>query len=280
MNIKPNYHPSTHGQVQGAVSRIIPFSSVDGPGNRFALFLQGCNFDCCYCHNPETRPELSKLMAQKTNKYPANLGSLPNPESSVPNYYNPNVFKPQWFTTDQIMEQILLIKPFIRGITISGGECMLQPEFCLAVTKSALSLGLPTLLDSCGSVPFSQYMELMDSIEGIMLDLKAWDSKEHSRLTGKINQTVLDNLEWAADYTLLHEVRTVIVPSEFNVYETVIRTAELLAQKKVLCPYVLIPFRPHGVRKPWNSLEPPTAKLMEELRALAIKAGCKEVIIR
>lgn len=301
-----NPNPSNLSQVQVAVSRIIPFSSVDGPGNRFAIFLQGCNFDCRYCHNPETRPELTKSTAQKSSKHSSNPGSLPNFESSVPirkrsvpdslphtapytapnqkcsvpNYVDPNQFQPQWFTSDQILEQIQLVKPFIRGITISGGECMLQPAFCQALSQSALSLGLPTLLDSCGSVPFSDYPELMESIQGIMLDLKAWNSKEHSRLTGKTNEIVLENLQWAADHNLLHEVRTVIVPGEFNVHETVMRTAELLAQKKVLCPYVLIPFRPHGVRKPWNSMEPPTAQLMEELKSLAIQAGCKEVIIR
>ena len=85
--------------MKARVNKIIPFSSVDGPGNRTAIFLQGCNINCLYCHNPETRDK----------------------------YGDKNITTVTEMSSDEVLEQVKKQIPFVRGITVSGGECIGVP---------------------------------------------------------------------------------------------------------------------------------------------------------
>ncbi len=91
--------------VTGFVADTISFSNVDGPGNRFVVFLQGCNFDCVACHNPQTIPGHEPLEG----------------------------FDPHHLSVDELLDRIRRAAPFIRGITASGGEATQQPAFLHAL---------------------------------------------------------------------------------------------------------------------------------------------------
>ena len=114
--------------MEAVVNKIIPFSAVDGPGNRTAIFLQGCNFNCQYCHNPET------------------IGKK-NPYTKL-------------MTPEEVMAEVEKNIPFVRGITVSGGECTLQADFLKELFTLAKSRGLTTLVDSNGSYAFDEDLEL------------------------------------------------------------------------------------------------------------------------
>jgi len=249
--------------TRGVVSRIIPFSSVDGPGNRFAVFLQGCALNCHYCHNPETRPII----------LPEALGTQQQG--------NPRI-RTRVLTAGEIIDQMKPLTPFLRGLTISGGECLLQPDFVTALVRKTRDIvNLGTLLDTCGHRPFADLPEIFDHIEGVMLDVKAWDTQEHQRLTGFSNSPVLENLRWAGERGLLTEVRTVIVPDEFNSHETVKATARSMVEVGAqAAPYVLIRFRPQGVRRAWRDLRPPTDGELNRLVEIAHNEGLEKVLIR
>ena len=172
--------------MKAVVNRIIPFSSVDGPGNRTAIFLQGCNINCKYCHNPETRKmcvqcgtcvkncpagALSMGTDGKVKFDPAKCVQCDTCIHVCPNDSSPRTCE---MTPEEVYERVKKQIPFIRGISVSGGECMLQPEFLTELFRLAKKDGLGTLIDSNGMVPFENYPELMEVADGVMLDIKAF----------------------------------------------------------------------------------------------------------
>ena len=239
----------------GAVAKILPFSNVDGPGNRFAVFFQGCPFACKYCHNPETKRAYCPSMESDGN-FPRRMG------------------------LDDLAFLIEPVRPFIRGLTLSGGEALVQGEFAAGIVEMARrKFSLGTLIDTCGSQDFRLY-PFLSTCEGIMLDIKAWDDTEHLGLTGKSNKVVLENFQWALKNRYLTEVRTVIAPELFDCRHTVSQVARALSEEDSDIPYVLIAFRPQGVLSPWNTLPVPDRKIMEELVSLGISQGHRNIIIR
>ena len=174
------------------VRKIIPQSTVDGPGNRTAIFLQGCNIRCAYCHNPETQ-------------------AMHDAEA-------------QEMSVEQVMTEVRKGIPFIRGITVSGGECMLQADFLAELFRAVKDLARATghpltcLIDSNGTIPFAHFPQLMEVCDGVMLDVKAWDTEVYQRLTqAKENTVVKQNLAWLLEHNLLTEVRIVCLPEKVDV---------------------------------------------------------------
>lgn len=204
------------------VRKIIPQSTVDGPGNRTAIFLQGCNIRCLYCHNPETQ-------------------ALHDPEARE-------------MSVEEVTEEVRKGIPFIRGITVSGGECMLQTDFLTDLFKAVKDLvqetghPLSCLIDSNGTVPFERFPQLMEVCDGVMLDVKAWDTEVYQRLTqANDNTTVKQNLVWLLKHDLLTEVRIVCLPDIVDVETILHHIAETFDFIGKNAPVRLLRFRPHGV---------------------------------
>ncbi len=304
--------------VEALVNKIIPFSSVDGPGNRTAIFLQGCNFDCQYCHNPETihlcvgcgacvgvcptgaltwqegSVDFSRVhhvdMAEKRNQSnttEARTGHVVyDPVKCVlcdaciqacPHGSSPRT---RLMTPEQVMAEVRRQMPYIRGITVSGGECTRQRDFLVELFTLAQAEGLNCLLDSNGSYDFSQDPQLMAVTDGVMLDIKAWDPQEHRQVTGQGNEMVLHNARYLASVGKLPEIRTVVVPGLFDAEETVTNMVEMLAPylEKGAIRYKLIKYRPMGVRAEYAIYSMPDDESMENLKQLAVSYGFTAVI--
>ncbi len=274
------------------VNRIIPFSAVDGPGNRTAVFLQGCNIDCKYCHNPETRalcihcgacvpgcPAGALSMSEgKVIFDPAKCVSCDACIQTCAHDASPRI---QWMNIDQTMEAIEKQIPFIRGVTVSGGECTLYPEFLAALFTECKKLGLHTLIDSNGMVDFSLYPELLDVTDGVMLDIKAFTEEDHIRVTGCSNRQVLRNAAFLAHIGKLYEIRTVAVKELFaseNVIEGIAEYLKPFMDIRRL-RYKLIAYRPFGVREQYKNYESPDDSYMNHLKDIATQAGFFEIII-
>lgn len=236
--------------MEAVVNKIIPFSAVDGPGSRAAIFLQGCNFNCQYCHNPET------------------IGKN-NPYTSV-------------MTPEEVMAEVEKSMPFIRGITVSGGECTLWASFLQELFFLAKEKGLTTLADSNGSYDFSKNEGLLSVMDGAMIDIKAFFSEDHVRITGQDNKEVLEHSRFLAEQGRLYEIRTVIAPELFDAEETVSRICEFFKEDNAKRPirYKLISFRPMGARKAYvKGLTVPSEALMEKLKLIASGYGFQDIII-
>lgn len=278
--------------MEALVNKIIPFSSVDGPGNRTAVFLQGCNFNCLYCHNPETIqvcrncgvcvehcPTGALRMRQGRVTYdPAVCAFCDACFKSCPHSASPRV---RWMTAAQVMAEVAKNQPFIRGITVSGGECTRQRDFLVELLGLARAAGLDTLLDSNGSYDFSTDEPLMTVTDGVMLDVKAWDEQEHIRVTGQSNRAVLANLTWLARAGQLEEVRTVVVPELFDAEQTVREVCRVVAPHiaRRNTRYKIICYRPFGVRQQYRGLTPPTPERLERLRQLAVEQGVPNAVV-
>ncbi|QIB26747.1 YjjW family glycine radical enzyme activase [Caloranaerobacter azorensis] len=275
--------------IKGYVNKILPFSSVDGPGNRTVIFLQGCNFDCLYCHNPETINYCINCgicvyecpydaLTIVDNKVVWNEKCCKNCDLCIkvcPNLSSPKV---KLMTVDEVMDFIKKVKPFISGITISGGECTLQYNFVIEIFRKTKAMGLTTFLDSNGYIPLNKLGLLVENMDMAMIDLKSFDRDEHLKLTGKDNQTVIENIKYLAEINKLYEVRTVIMPCVLDNYYNVDNISKLIASLNPNIRYKIIKYRPIGVRKGVCSFMPDD-KLMKKLFNLASRNGCKNVIL-
>ena len=284
---------SADGAVRAVVNRILPFSSVDGPGNRTAIFFQGCNIDCRYCHNPETR-KLCVSCGTCVKSCPAGALSkdadgsiLYDPGKCVqcdtcihvcPHDSSPRV---SVMTPEEVEEKVRHQIPFIRGISVSGGECMLRPAFLTRLFAMAKEDGLGTLIDSNGTIPFRDYPDLIKVSDGVMLDIKAFDSRAHEYVTGAPNDIVLENALWLAQRGKLFEVRCVIVPDLYDGEESVKSIAAFLS------PYLeihnirikVIAYRPMGVRKQYAALRVPDRAYLNRLAEIFREHGFTHVIV-
>lgn len=277
--------------MRAPVNKIIPFSSVDGPGNRTAVFFQGCTFRCEYCHNPETMQmcvECGKCVAA----CPA--GALIKTDDGIVYDYAkctlcdtciricPNLSSPRirWMEPPDVLREIRKNEPFIRGVTFSGGECTLQREFLLAIAPEIQRDGLNVLLDSNGWHDFLQDRALLEAVDGVMLDVKAWDEAEHRALTRFSGETVRANLLFLAQQQKLEEVRTVVVPDRMNAEETVRNVCRTLLQaNRPDVRYKLIRFRQNGVREKYRWFRSPTDEEMSALESLAHSMGIMNTIL-
>ena len=275
------------------VNRIIDSSVVDGPGNRTAIFLQGCTFQCTYCHNPETMglccgcgacvalcPAGALYQDETGVRWAAErCVGCDRCTSACPYHSSP---KTRRMSARQAAQRAAGNMPFIRGITLSGGECTCYPDFIRELFELTAALGLDNLLDSNGSMDFSQSPEILDHCSGVMLDIKATDDVIHRAVTGMSNQVVLDNARYLAQLGKLPEIRTVVIPELLDNEGTVDAVTRLLApyQQVRAIRYRLIRYRPHGVRRPFRErYAVPSAELMERLRDRASKNGWQQTII-
>ncbi|MBR2943840.1 MAG: pyruvate formate lyase-activating protein [Clostridia bacterium] len=172
--------------MQGYVHSFETFGTVDGPGVRFVVFLQGCPMRCLYCHNPDSWGHGGK-------EYSA---------SDVLNKMTRNI---SFYRTG--------------GLTVSGGEPMLQLDFLIELFSLAKDKGIHTCLDTSGCVfdrknseRLSKVDKLLSLCDLVMLDIKHIDKSEHIKLTGHTNENVLDFARYLNEKGVKMRVRHVIVP--------------------------------------------------------------------
>ena len=167
------------------------FGLVDGPGVRFVVFLQGCAMRCKYCHNPET--------------WSGQGGQEWSPEDLFKHVYR---YKSYWHKKGQPN----------GGITVSGGEPLLQMPFVTEFFRLAKAKGVNTTLDTAGNPftlkePFiSQFKELMKVTDLVMLDIKHMDAAEHRKLTGQDNEKILAFARYLDEKQIPVWIRHVVVP--------------------------------------------------------------------
>ncbi len=253
-------------ELRATVSRWLPFSCVDGPGNRLVLFLQGCNFRCSGCHNPHTMglcdhcgdcvpgcPGGALAMQEGRVSWQAELCTHCDRCLDVcPRHASP---KTRQMSVAEVLALLRRYGPLLTGITVSGGEATTQLPFVIALftaIKAAPDLArLTCLLDSNGSLGKTGWQRLLPVLDGAMIDLKGWRDSVHHSLTGYGRERVLASLRWLAAHDRLAEVRLLLVPGQSDFLDATgaleeALTAFLLSLGRV--PIRLNGFRHHGVR--------------------------------
>jgi len=248
------------------VSRVLPFSCVDGPGNRLVLFLQGCNFRCPGCHNPHTIrlcddcgdclavcPSGALAMSEgKVHWQEALCTDCDACLEACPRSASP---KTRQMSVAEVLALLRRYGPLLTGITVSGGEATTQLPFVIALftaIKAAPDLArLTCLLDSNGSLGETGWQRLLPVLDGAMIDLKGWREPVHLALTGRGRERVLVSLQLLAQAGKLAEVRLLMVPGRSDFLDATGALEEALTTFLLSLgpvPIRLNGFRHHGVR--------------------------------
>ncbi|MDR1389424.1 MAG: YjjW family glycine radical enzyme activase [Treponema sp.] len=276
------------------INRIINYSGVDGPGIRTVLVFQGCNFNCRYCHWPDTlgtcngcgicalgcptgalRHEAPGKTPDFFEEYCTGCGSCIN---ACRKDASPKIRR---MSIKDILDRLKENGKRIRGITCSGGECMLQAEFMETLFPIVKEKGYSCLIDTNGSIDFEEQHNLLAVCDGVMLDIKAFDPQKHRELTGWGNETAVKNAVYLARRGKLAEVRTVVTTADYGARETVGAVTRLLRPYLAVqdIRYRLIPFRVYGVRREFRALGTPPQAVMEDLCREALDNGWRTVVV-
>lgn len=277
----------TEGSVRGLVSGTLPFSSVDGPGNRFVAFLQGCDFDCIACHNPYTIEVCndcgicvdrcaSGALSVEGGVVHWNRASCTGGDLCIEVCPYDSTPKARWLSVTELVERVRAPAPFLSGVTVSGGEATQQPGFVRAffsALKADDRLGhLTRFVDSNGAAPRRVWDDLDPVLDGAMIDLKALDPEVHRRITGRSNASVLASLRLLAGRGKLHEVRLLLLPGVNDGPDQLRRTAAWLGELDPGVHVKVIGFRKHGVRPVARRVREPRPDEMAGY-AEALRAG-------
>ncbi|MCD8146703.1 MAG: pyruvate formate lyase-activating protein [Clostridiales bacterium] len=215
-------------QTIGHVHSLESFGLVDGPGVRFVVFLQGCRMRCQYCHNPETW---------------ATGGGT------------------EW-TAQALFQRVWRYRNYWGkqgGVTVSGGEPLLQLDFLTAFFTLAKEKGVHTVLDTAGNPftreePFfSRFQHLMEVTDLVMLDLKQTDPAAHKRLTGWDNDNILDMARYLSDTGKPMWVRRVLVPGLTDEAAELTRLKAFLDTLNTVERVEVLPYHTLGTFK-WDNL--------------------------
>lgn len=237
--------------VSGLVAGQVPFSAVDGPGNRYVVFLQGCGFDCLACHNPATIPA------------------------------HPKGLRP--VAASEVVAGIIDAAPFLTGVTVTGGEPTGQPDFVhelfTGLADDPRTARLTRFLDSNGDAPAEVWAQLAPVTDGAMIDLKALDDDAHLVLTGQSNVRVLAAIRDLAARGVLHEVRLLLVPGLNDGDAQLDRTARWLLGVDPTVRVRVNPFRRFGTRACARDLLVPGDDDLIRYHAVLAAAGITDLVV-
>ena len=243
-------------KITGKIHSIETFGLVDGPGVRFIAFMQGCRMRCKYCHNPETWQE--------------NCGE-------------------DW-QAEALLKRALRYRMYWGsdgGITVSGGEPLLQIEFLIEFFKLAKQEGIHTALDTSANPytkeePFhSKWLELMKYTDLVILDLKEMDEEKHKKLTGCPNSNILAMAQEISDLGVDLWIRHVLVPERSDKDEYLIRLDAFIqslhnVQKVEVLPYHTLgayKWKELGYEYPLEGIDPPTQERIKNANQLLHKGA-------
>ena len=214
--------------VEGYIHSTESFGSADGPGVRFLIFVSGCRMRCRYCHNADT--------------WQMKKGTL--------------------MTADELLDQAERYRSYWRpkgGITVSGGEPLLQPDFLLDLFRKAKARGINTCIDTAlepftTQEPFFHTFErLMEVTDLLLADIKQIDPKRHTALTGKPNDNILACLEYLSRIGKPVWIRHVLVPGWTDDDGYLRRTAQFISTLHNVEKIEVLPYHSLGAYK-WEEL--------------------------
>ena len=238
-------------EVKGYIHSTESFGSVDGPGVRFIIFVSGCPMRCQFCHNPDT--------------WKMQDGELK--------------------TTDELLKTALRYKSYWKdkgGITVSGGEPLMQMDFLIDLFKKAKEQGVHTNIDTSGAVftkeePFfSKLQELLKYTDMLMLDIKHIDDEQHKILTGQTNKNILDMAEYLSETGKPVWIRHVLVPERSDKDEYLTRLADFIHSLDNVEKVEILPYHTMGTYKyeqlgldyPLKGVEPLSKERLDNAKAI------------
>lgn len=237
----------------GRINQLESFGTVDGPGIRFVVFFQGCPLRCQFCHNPDTwEPTLD--------------GVKNNGKGSGE------------FTPEQLLTEVLRYKNYIRtgGVTATGGEPLMQPEFVREFFRLCKEQGIHTCLDTSGAIYNDKTLSVMEYTDLVMLDLKTLDDNLHKTYTGATRE---NNHRWMEHLQQIGKptwIRHVVVPTITDNDERLQAAAEYISQYSCIERVELLPYhimgeakyKKMGIPYPLEGIPPLQSERLNEIREM------------
>lgn len=220
-------------------------TAVDGPGTRMTVFLSGCPLRCLYCHNPDTM--------QMRSGDPVEASEL----------------------LRRVRRYRSVFRATGGGLTLSGGEVLMQPAFAATILEGAKEMGVHTAIDTSGFLGAACTDEMLENIDLVLLDVKSGDPETYQRVTGRALQPTLDFGRRLADRGIEIWLRFVLVPGLTDDPENVEKVAQYAATLSSVSRVEVLPFHQMGKDK-WSSLglkyeledaRPPSNDEVEQVRA-------------
>lgn len=248
----------------GIVSDIKRFAVHDGDGIRTTVFLKGCSLKCVWCHNPESigfKPEVAYYKAKCLNcgECVSVCQSGAHKQENGVHIFDKSLctgcgkceeaclgdalkFYGRKMTAKELLPLLLEDRDYYEksggGVTLSGGECLCQADFCLELLKFLKSEGINTAVDTCGFVPKAVIEKVAPFTDTFLYDIKAIDPAVHKKCTGHTNELILENIKFIDSLGKKIEVRIPFVPG-FNSEETLKMRDFLKTLKNVTAVKVL-----------------------------------------
>ncbi len=253
-------------QTKGRIFDIQKFSIHDGPGIRTIVFLKGCAFRCRWCCNPESQEfEIQTMNSAGKEKI---VG--------------------RDVTVEEVMEEVMKdIHHYNRsggGLTLSGGECLLQPDFASDLLLAAKLAGINTAIESTGFAKFEMIEEkILPHLDLYMMDIKHISSAKHKLFTGQPNERVLENAKKIANSGQHLIIRVPVIPTFNDTEAEILEIAQFTRGLKGVEELHLLPYHRLGMDKyeglgrtySLKDIEPPSDEHMLQLRDIAATTGLR-----
>ena len=237
----------------GKIHSLESCGTVDGPGIRFVVFMQGCPLRCKYCHNPDSwKPADGKE-----------------------------------YTTDEIVKEAKKYKSYMKfskgGITVSGGEPLMQPKFVKELFEKCKSEGIHTTIDTSGYIEIDKVKEVLEYTDLVLLDIKSYNDEVFKNLTGVSNENTLNLAKYLKEINKPTWIRYVLVPGLTDNAQDIENLAKFISDMNNIEKVQILPFHKLGEYK-WEELgydyelentEPPSEEVVKRTRDIFQKYGLK-----
>jgi pyruvate formate lyase activating enzyme len=276
-------------EAGGVVNKLLTQSFVDGPGNRAVVFMQGCNLHCRFCHNPQTIqycnhcgacvshcPEGALELRDGLVYWDAALcRECDTCTNTCLHFSSPRVSS---YSVNELWQKISPYEPFLAGVTVTGGEPLLQLDFVLRFFELVKnSSNLTTMVETNGMIDASSLQRLLPVMDAAMVDFKVFDPQVHRELTGHDNAMVKQTIRYLAAHQKLHAVRQTVIPGINADAEDACQAARFLAHIDPHIPLRFLRFRPHGTRGEAQQWQSPDDEVLDSLAQVALAEGLHDV---
>ena len=252
-------------EQSGRIFDIQRYSIHDGPGIRTIVFLKGCYLRCRWCCNPESQEyKIQELtLAGKTKTIGRDV------------------------TVEEVMDEVRKDDRYYRrsggGITLSGGECMAQPEFAEALLRATHEYGYTTAIETTAFAKREVVAKLLPHIDHFLMDIKHMDSAKHKEFTSQPNELILENAKYIAENAKHLIIRVPVVPTFNDTPEEIAAIARFADSLPNVTELHLLPYhrlgqdKYQGIGRNYTLMDitPPTKEHMNMLLETAIKASTK-----
>lgn len=249
----------------GRIFDIQKYSIHDGPGIRTIVFLKGCPLRCRWCCNPESQSfEVQEMMVNGEKKI---MG--------------------RDVTVAEVMQEVLKDSFYYRrsggGMTLSGGECLMQPEFAVSLLRAAKDYGLDTAIETTGFAKFEIIEQYLPYLDHVLMDIKHIDEEKHKAFTRQSNIPILENAVRIGMKARELIIRVPVIPTFNNTHEEIAAIANFASQIPNVKQLHLLPYHRLGQDKYYGlgreytleDITPMTDEYMNGLLETAKKSGLK-----